>query len=102
MTHPDDEAAEQVAELQAQLNAEMAEIIEAATMMRKHLYSLSDLGQKHAIAQVTAQWILSVIRDDRERAMMMSKHMVEQTEIYIQIMMVDDRKGRASRRKGDV
>lgn len=97
MTHPDDEAAEQVAELKAQLNAEMDEIIEAATLMTEHLQSLSDLGQKHAIAQVMAKWILSVIRDDKERAMMLSKHMVEQTDIYIQMLMVDERTGKASK-----
>ncbi|RWB57123.1 hypothetical protein [Mesorhizobium sp.] len=51
--------------------------------MAKQMRDLSDVSQKHAIAELTATWILAVYPENFELALSLSDAMREQTDIYL-------------------
>ncbi|MER9341814.1 hypothetical protein NKI41_13580 [Mesorhizobium sp. M0601] len=75
-------AAEQP-EIHATVRRERPAIHRSVIKMAKRMRGLSDVSQKHAIAELTATWILAIYPDSLELALALSGKMREQTDIYL-------------------
>lgn len=71
------------ADIIATVTRERPAIHRTVSKMAKQMRGLSDVGQKQAIAELTASWILAIYPEDLDLALSLSDAMRHQTDIYL-------------------
>ena len=77
----------EVEEIYEIIRQERPKIDKAISRMVKALRGLSDVGHKEAIARLVTHFVMFAYPDNKEMALMLSDHMREQVDIYIEAQM---------------
>jgi hypothetical protein len=89
MERPTVSAADE-AEIYETVRREQPQIERATNRMLKSMRGLSGVSQKQALAQLMAGWIKAIYPNDRERALLLSEHMREQVDVYLNEIVEDE------------
>ena len=65
---------------------EQPQIERATNRMLKSMRGLSGVSQKQALSQLMYGWIKAIYPHDREKALLLSEHMREQVDVYLNEM----------------
>jgi hypothetical protein len=79
------------AEIYETVRREQPQIERVVARMLKQLKGLADVSQKQAISQILSGWIMGVYPDNKEMALLLSEHMREQVDIYLNSIMDDEK-----------